>query len=168
MTAPGTAVAAVRARLIALLDDRPGLAEVAVGYEAPRGHYATETAAGLQMDTAERPAAVWLDAATEGQYEYASLRGLPLVANETWRQTIVVQVLPRDDQDDQAAMESLVADIVGEVLAAVHADPQLGLTVEGVNGFTVVAESFVWTAGRFVTGSAARCELVLSVEANRC
>lgn len=170
MTA-GLTVGLVRARLVELWGERPALAEVAVGYFAPRGHFARDDGrGGLQVDTAERPVAVWLDGETDGQLELsAEMRGLPYPTREEWGQTVVVQVLPRDSDDDQASMELLLGDLIAEVVAPVAADPTLGLEAVAGGRVTVTPASFKWQAGPLGDrGSAARCELVLTIEADRC
>lgn len=165
MTYVAIAVAAVRAAFVDKLNADPQLAEVAVGLEPPRGHYATETASGLQMDTAANPAAVWLSGDIDGTMEVVAL-GVHQF-NETWELGVIVQVLPDSDADDLRAAEAQVAGIAGRVLDLVWQDRTLGVA-NAVTPIVAVASGFKWIAGPFGPGSAARCELQINVQGDRC
>ena len=163
MTA-GLLVAEVRATIVALLAARPTLSEVVVGYAAPLNHIS------LQVDTAERPSAIWLGGEAEGTLEPSyGMKGMPYATKEAWTQVVMIQVLPRNKDDDQASMETLLADLVGEVVAELAADYTAGITMPSGGLVQIVPASFSWVAGPLGDrGSGARCELSLSVEADRC
>lgn len=160
------AVAAVRSQLVELLSERLGLADVVVAYEPPAGHV------DLQAAGSDTPAAIWMAGDASGQWQIESLRGPPLRFVETAEQTVVLQVLPADDSDRQADIEARLAAMVGEVVDQLAGDPTLGIGDDVAPLIQVLPAEYEWTAGRMDLGTegafAARCEMTLTIRADRC
>ena len=164
----GTLLGPVRAKLVRLLQDRPALAEVAVGYDPPSQQRDVFGPTGLRR-------AIWLSALVENAAMTVQALGHPLRWQETWSQAVVCQVLPRDNSDSQEAVDDSVSLLVGEVLDEVSADPTLGgLAVTGWTVRVAPAGSWKYEGGQLlrdsgqVVGAAARVEIDLQVEASNC
>lgn len=164
----GTTLGPVRARLVELLSERQGLAEVAVGYDPPNQAKDVFGPTGLRQ-------AIWLDALVEGASQELQALGTPLHWQEIWLQKVVCQVLPRSNADDQQAVDDAVSLLVGEVLTLVSQDPTLdGLSIAGWTVRVIPDGGFKYEGGQTLSGTgqtvgaAARIELDLRVEASNC
>lgn len=166
MTQNAPVIAAARANLVALLTARAALDGVVVGYEPPAGHE------DLQAAGSDTPAAIWMGAAADGQWDVESIGPTPLRFVETADQVVVMQVLPGDDGDGQEDIEVRLAGMVAELVEVCAADPTLGISAATAGHVHVLPASYSWTAGRMDLGVdggfAARCEVTLTIRADRC
>lgn len=159
------AVAAVRAAIIETISADAQMAEVAVSLDAPVGHYAIETEAGLQMGNAQYPAAVWLAGQISGELAVLSLN--PHGYDEVWRVGVIAQVLPDTTADNLVLAEKRCAALIARILDLLIKDHTLGVA-ESVAPVNATPATFEWTTGALGPGSAARCELLINVHIARC
>lgn len=166
MAVPGSTLPAVRARLLVLIGDR--LSDVAVTYHPGARHL--DPASG-----ASGPAeAVFLVGNTQaGATVRPAALGTPVLSDEEWTQTVVVQVLGRDTGDRQEDLDERCGQLLGEIVDEIATTPRLGLDVEGWGAPTVTVAGWRWLAGVLQRGSGtltenARVEVDLSVRASRC
>lgn len=152
----GTVIAAVRAQLVTQLQARAGMAGVVVSYAVPT------------VPEQVASDAVFFDASAEGTVSSLAIKALPARFKERWEQAIVIQRLPADDADDQAEAETRVAQLVGEVIDLLAADPSLGLALADWGRVTVLPQSWRWDAGLTDSGGyVVRCVLQLLIDADR-
>lgn len=111
-------------------------------------------------------ASCWFGDGAQGNLDIKLLGGPDLWIDETWIIPFVVQVLGRDTDDDQEAVDQRACELLGAVMGS-FADPSFGITDDTIQTFAAVpVGAQPWAGG--VTGQglrAARFELSIELMA---
>lgn len=157
MTTLGSTYATAKAALLAQLDARSGLDDVAVAGEPPVEPLKVMGPTGSGK-------AIWI-ADAEGDYDVTQMCGVGRIDfDEPYELVLVIQALPLASET-QANTDLKVDQMLGEVLLEITADPTLGLTQ--FQQFVILPSGFRRFVGPIEGRNLrpSRCELSLEVQA---